>query len=113
RRPAMLGDARFADNSARVANRPALDAVIGEVFSGLGREELTSRLFEAAIAYGAVNTPADLSAHPQLRRVTVATPSGPVELVAPPVEIRGGGRALGAVPALDQHGAKLREEFAA
>lgn len=112
-RPAMLGDARFADNSARVANRPALDAVIGEVFSGLSREELTSRLFEAAIAYGAVNTPADLSAHPQLRRVTVATPSGPVDLVAPPVEIRGGGRALGVVPALDQHGAKLREEFAA
>lgn len=112
-RPAMLGDARFADNSARVANRPALDAVIGEVFSGLSREELTSRLFEAAIAYGAVNTTADLSAHPQLRRVTVATPSGPVDLVAPPVEIRGGGRALGLVPALDQHGAKLREEFAA
>jgi crotonobetainyl-CoA:carnitine CoA-transferase CaiB-like acyl-CoA transferase len=113
RRPEMLADPRFADNTARVANRPALDAVIDEVFAALDREALTQRLFEAAIAYGAVNTPADLSAHPQLRRVTVATPSGPVELVAPPVEIRGSEFDLGAVPALDQHGAALREEFRA
>src|SRR3546814_13737386 len=72
----MLDDPRFADNSARVANRPALDAAIAGVFGNLEREALTQRLFAAAIAYGAVNTPADLSAHPQLRRDTVATPSG-------------------------------------
>src|SRR3546814_15666272 len=99
----MLADPRFADNSARVANRPALDAIIVEVFSALDREALTQRLFAAAIAYGAVNTPADLSAHPQLRRVTVQTPTGPAELVAPPVEIRGRAFALGAVPAVDHH----------
>ncbi|MGE5766945.1 MAG: CaiB/BaiF CoA transferase family protein [Bacteroidota bacterium] len=113
RRPEMLEDARFAGNSARVANRPALDAIIDQVFGALDRETLTKRLFDAGIAYGAVNTPADLSAHPQLRRVTVATPSGPVELVAPPVEIRGDDFDLGAVPAVDQHGAALRKEFAA
>jgi crotonobetainyl-CoA:carnitine CoA-transferase CaiB-like acyl-CoA transferase len=112
-RPEMLDDPRFADNTARVANRPALDAAIAEVFGRLGREALTRRLFAAAIAYGAVNTPADLSAHPQLRRVTVATPTGPVELVAPPVEVRGRDFDLGAVPALDEHGASLRREFAA
>jgi crotonobetainyl-CoA:carnitine CoA-transferase CaiB-like acyl-CoA transferase len=112
-RPEMLADARFADNTARVANRPALDAIIDEVFGALEREELTRRLFAAAIAYGAVNTPADLSAHPQLHRVTVETPSGPVNLVAPPVEVRGSDFDLGAVPALDQHGAALRREFAA
>jgi len=113
RRPALLDDQRFAGNSARVAHRPALDAIIEEVFGALSRDELTTRLFEAAIAYGAVNTPADLSAHPQLRRVTVATPTGPVELVAPPVELRGDTTELGAVPAVDQHGASLRKEFAA
>jgi crotonobetainyl-CoA:carnitine CoA-transferase CaiB-like acyl-CoA transferase len=112
-RPEMLADARFADNTARVANRPALDAIIDEVFGALEREDLTRRLFAAAIAYGAVNTPADLSAHPQLHRVTVETPSGPVNLVAPPVEVRGSDFDLGAVPALDQHGAALRREFAA
>jgi crotonobetainyl-CoA:carnitine CoA-transferase CaiB-like acyl-CoA transferase len=113
RRPEMLADPRFADNTARVENRPALDAIIDGVFSGLDRETLTQRLFDAAIAYGAVNSPADLSSHPQLRRVTVATPSGPVDLVAPPVEIRGSDFDLGAVPAVDQHGAALREEFRA
>ncbi|GAB4352720.1 MAG: CaiB/BaiF CoA-transferase family protein [Kiloniellaceae bacterium] len=112
-RPEMLDDPRFRDNTARVENRPALDAVIDDVFGALTRDELTRRLFAAAIAYGAVNTPADLSAHPQLRRVTVATPTGPVELVAPPVEIRGSEWDLGAVPAIDQHGAALRKEFAA
>src|SRR3546814_19805670 len=56
---------------------------------------------------------AELSAHPQLRRVTVQTPTGPVELVAPPVEIRGCAFDLGAVPAVDQHGADLRIEVAA
>ncbi|MGF1630668.1 MAG: CaiB/BaiF CoA transferase family protein [Kiloniellaceae bacterium] len=112
-RPAMLADARFADNTARVANRQALDAMIEEVFCSLDRDALTGRLFDAAIAYGAVNSPADLSAHPQLRRVTVATPSGPVELVAPPVEFRGCDVGLGAVPGVDEHGAALRKEFAA
>lgn len=113
RHPEMLDDPRFADNTARVANRPALDAIIDAGFGKLSRGELTERLFAAAIAYGAVNTPADLSAHPQLRRVTVDTPTGPVKLVAPPAEIRGGEFDLGAVPALDEHGAALREEFAA
>lgn len=112
-RPEMLADARFADNTARVANRAALDAMINEVFGTLEREALTQRLFAAAIAYGAVNTPADLSAHPQLRRVTVETPSGPVDLVAPPVDLRGSDVDLGPVPAIDQHGDALRKEFAA
>lgn len=113
RRPEMLADARFADNTARVANRPVLDAIIDEVFGAVEREALTQRLFAAAIAYGAVNTPADLSVHPQLRRVTVETPSGPVDLVAPPVDVRGNDFELGAVPAIDQHGEALRKEFAA
>ncbi|MGD1875958.1 MAG: CaiB/BaiF CoA transferase family protein [Kiloniellaceae bacterium] len=112
-RPAMLTDPRFADNTARVANRPALDALIDAVFRGLSREELAERLFAAAIAYVAVNTPADLSDHPQLRRVTVDTPSGPVNLVAPPVDFRGSDPDFGAVPAIDEHGTSLRKEFAA
>ncbi|WP_340117738.1 CaiB/BaiF CoA-transferase family protein [Pelagibius sp. 7325] len=112
-RPEILDDPRFADNTARVENRPALDAIIDAVFSALDRDTLTTRLFDAAIAYGAVNTPADLSHHPQLRRVTVATPSGPVELVAPPVERRGSDWDLGAVPAIGEHSDALRKEFAA
>ena len=109
---ALAGDPRFCDNSARVANRAALDREIETRFAGSERSALVEHLQAAGIAFGAVNSPADLSAHPQLRRVTVETPGGPIDLVAPPVEERGHMPSLGAVPALDQHGAALRAEFA-
>src|SRR3546814_19615797 len=46
RRPAMVADPRLADNSARVAKRPALYATISQVFSALDREAPTPRHFE-------------------------------------------------------------------
>jgi len=70
-------------------------------------------LDKARIAFGAVNSPADLSAHPQLRRVSVETPGGSIDLVAPPAWERGQDLQPGPVPALDQHGAALRAEFTA
>jgi crotonobetainyl-CoA:carnitine CoA-transferase CaiB-like acyl-CoA transferase len=111
-RPELAADPRFADNLARVANRLALDREIAAVFDALGRDALVARLRAAAIAYGALNSVADLERHPQLRRATVATPGGAVELVAPPARVAGQGPALGPVPALDQHGAAIRAEFA-
>ena len=112
-RPELAGDARFSDNPARVANRPALDREIGTAFAGLTREGMIERLRRADIAFGAVNSVADLAAHPQLRRIEVATPSGPVELIAPPARHLGEVRDYGPVPGLDQHGAAIRAEFAA
>jgi len=112
-RPELAGDARFSDNPARVANRPALDREIGTAFGGLTRAGMIERLRRADIAFGAVNSVADLAAHPQLRRIEVATPSGPVELIAPPARHLGEVRDYGPVPGLDQHGAAIRAEFAA
>ena len=111
-RPELAGDARFRDNPARVANRPALDREIAAVFGPLTREQMIERLRRAEIAYGAVNSVADLAAHPQLRRIAVETPSGPAELIAPPARHRGEDRVYGPVPGLDQHGAAIRKEFA-
>ena len=37
-RPDMTDDPRFADNAARIANRPALEAEMGAVFGALSRE---------------------------------------------------------------------------
>jgi crotonobetainyl-CoA:carnitine CoA-transferase CaiB-like acyl-CoA transferase len=111
-RPELAADARFRDNPARVANRPALDREIGAVFGPLTREQMIERLRRADIAYGAVNSVADLAAHPQLRRIAVETPSGPVELIAPPARHLGEARDYGPVPSLDQHGAAIRKEFA-
>ncbi|MHA1153717.1 MAG: CaiB/BaiF CoA transferase family protein [Alphaproteobacteria bacterium] len=111
-RPELAGDARFSDNPARVANRPALDREIGTAFGDLTRDEMIERLRRADIAYGAVNSVADLVAHPQLRRIEVETPSGSAELIAPPARHRGEARDYGPVPGLDQHGAAIRAEFA-
>ena len=111
-RPNMAGDPRFQDNPARVANRPALDAEIAAALAPLTRDQLIARLRAAGIAYGAVNSIADLAAHPQLRRIAVATPGGGLELIAPPARVAGEHQDFGPVPALDQHGAAIRKEFA-
>lgn len=110
-RPALAEEARFADNPARVANRAALDRIIGDVLAGLDGPTLTARLQDAAIAYGRLNTPVDLAAHPALRRRPVRTPSGRVELPRPPGEAADGDAAE-AVPALGAHSEALRREFA-
>jgi crotonobetainyl-CoA:carnitine CoA-transferase CaiB-like acyl-CoA transferase len=111
-RPDMVQDPLFRDNVDRCANRPALDARIEAVFGSISRGELVDRLFAARIAFGSVNSVADLSNHRQLRRAVVETPSGPVDTVAPPVQRDGGDGPLRPVPALGQHSSQIRQEFA-
>jgi itaconate CoA-transferase len=107
----LVNDPWFRTNMARCDNRLALDAEISRVFEALERQVLVTRLQQARIAFGGVNSVADLSHHPQLRRTPVLTPSGPVELVAPPVRIGSTLPRLRPVPALGAHGAAIRREF--
>ena len=110
---AMADDPRFTSNDLRVRNRAALDAVIAEVFGGLAEDAVIGRLRAAGIAYGALNSVEDFSRHPQLRRMAVDTPTGPVDLPAPPARKRGEGPpAPGPSPALGQHTEAIRAEFA-
>ncbi len=110
--PAVAADARFASNAARVANRPALDAVIAASFGALDREALIARLDAAQIAFGAVNTVLDFARHPHLRRITVQTPGGAVSMPVPPVIRDGEEPRFGPVPAIGQHTDAIRREFA-
>lgn len=107
----MAEDPRFESNPKRVAHRPALDDAIGAIFSGWTQGEVTARLKAAKLAFASVNQVSDLSEHPQLRRVSVDSPSGPVELVAPPVRVLDP-QTLRPVPALGAHDAAIRQEFA-
>ena len=109
---ALAGDPRFSDNNRRVANRAALDALVGAVFVRETRAALGRRLAAADIAFGNLNTVEDLSRHPQLRRLTLPTPEGEVMVPAPPA-LKESAAPSGGVPALDQHGAAIRREFAA
>ncbi|MEX2642930.1 MAG: CaiB/BaiF CoA-transferase family protein [Acetobacterales bacterium] len=112
-RPDLPADVRFCSNEARCANRPALDGIVTAAFTAIGRAALIERLRAAAIAFGEVNDVAGLSGHPALRRAEVASPTGPVNLVAPPARRDGETPALRPVPALGEHSDSIRGEFAA
>ncbi len=111
-RPELAAHEKFRDHPARIANRDEMDAIIAERFARFDMAGLSECLRAAAIAYGRLNEVADLAEHPQLRRLVVASPSGPVEMIAPPVRRDGAAFAPGAVPALGQHSAAIRAEFA-
>ena len=111
-RPELAGDARFATNVARCANRGELDAVIGAAFGRSERGDLAEKLKAANIAFGALNSVADLIDHPQLRRLPVATANGTVEVAAPAHRIADRPHALGAVPDIGEHSDAIRAEFA-
>ncbi|SME89777.1 Crotonobetainyl-CoA:carnitine CoA-transferase CaiB [Tistlia consotensis] len=111
-RPEIASDPRFDSNVRRVANRAALDALVAEVFARRDREANIARLEAARIAYGRLSDLEDLSRHPQNRLIRVATENGPVELLSPGAVVAGETLALGPVPALGQHDAAIRAEFA-
>jgi itaconate CoA-transferase len=108
---ALAADPRFSDNPRRVANRAALDGLIAAIFARETREALGRRLAAADIAFGNLNGVADLSRHPQLRRLSVPTPEGEITVPAPPA-LFASQAPSGGVPAVGEHSAALRAEFA-
>lgn len=109
---ALARDPRFDSIVNRVQHRPALDAEIDAVFGTLSRDEVTRRLQVADIAYGRLSTIDDLAHHPQSRFISVGTPGGPIEVLAPPGLGEGARTTFGAVPAAGEHDNAVRDEFA-
>ena len=101
--PDLPSDPRFANVIERVRNRELTDKLVADIFSTLTRDALLKRLADADIAFAEVNTMADLTVHPHLRRIEVATPNGVVAHPAPAVIFVGEPRSYGAVPALGEH----------
>ena len=111
-RPGFKTDPRFSVNTQRVANRPALDGAVADTFLSVPDDEIVQRLNKAKTAYGFLNEVADRAVHPQLRRITVDSPSGPVSGVAPPVRCGAEPFVPRAVPGLGAHSDAIRAEFA-
>lgn len=107
----LATDERFSDNTRRCEHRAELDATIFAIFEQLPSAEIGQRMRDARIAFGAVNSVEDFSTHPQLRRTTVTSPTGDIDLVAPPVTIDSEDPQLGGVPALGAHTAEIRRRF--
>jgi itaconate CoA-transferase len=111
-RPELAADPRFSSNSLRCAHRGELDAEINAVLSRLGHAGLTAALRSANVAFGSVNAVGQFARHPQLRRVEIDTPTGPVSIPAPPQIFAGENVELGPSPAVGAHGEAIRREFA-
>lgn len=101
-RPELARDPAFATNVARVRNRAATDGAVAAAFARLDAAEAEARLLEADIAFARVNDMAGLARHPQLRRITVGTPGGPVALPAPAPVWAGEERRYGRVPGIGE-----------
>jgi itaconate CoA-transferase len=98
--PKLPEDPRLATMVDRVKNRAATDKIVADLFGSLSRADLIARLDKADIAYGEVNSSADLARHPHLRRIEVETEGGPVSMAAPAVIVMGETRSYHAVPRL-------------
>lgn len=107
---ALAADPLFATVAERMKRRPETDGKVAAAFAAMDVEPLSKKLTEADIAFGRVNDVAGLIAHPQLRRITVETPSGPVSYPAP-APLREEQRSYGRVPTLGEHTESVRREF--
>jgi len=112
-RPEWATEGPFKDNVSRVANRSLLYREIEAVFHARTTGGLADALRDAGIAYGFVNDVQGLSTHPALTRATFDTSTGPAAMPAPPAQWNGAARPTRSVPALGEHTAAVRAEFAA
>ena len=110
---ALAADPDFATNIERVKRRAETDGKVAAAFGKLDVKALEQKLADADIAFGRVNGPAELARHPHLRRITLGSPNGPLSYPAPAAQRDGEPRRYGPVPAVGEHSAKVRAEFAA
>ncbi|HME20943.1 MAG TPA: CaiB/BaiF CoA-transferase family protein [Acetobacteraceae bacterium] len=102
-KPDLPSDPRFANMVERVRNRALTDKTVGDIFGTMTRDQLLKRLASSDIAFAEVNTMADLTIHPHLRRIEVDTPKGVVTYPAPAAIFVGEERHYGAVPAVGEN----------
>jgi crotonobetainyl-CoA:carnitine CoA-transferase CaiB-like acyl-CoA transferase len=102
----------YATNIARVSRMEEVEALIAPAFAVIDREAAIRRLTAAGIACGRLSSLEDLAIHPQARHLMADSPTGPIRLMDRGVRHIGqGSPAAVTVPALNQHGARLRAEF--
>ena len=112
-RPDMVDDPRFSSNSRRCAHRGDLDAEMNHALARFDHVAMAEALSAANIAFGRYNDVGEFAQHPQLRRLEIGTPSGPVSIPAPPQIFEGESARVGPSPAIGAQSAAIRREFAA
>ncbi len=102
--PALTGDPRFSDNTARVAHRDELRAILDGVFRARSADEVTDGLDAARIAYARLRPLERFTDHPQLaardRVRRIRAEGRPVDALLPPFNLAGVDPVMGDVPEL-------------
>jgi formyl-CoA transferase len=116
-RPDLKADPRFATNSERVVNRPALLEALGETFATRDAAEWLADLQEAGLPCGPINTVPDVFEHPQaqarkLAQETVHPTAGRVRVTGFPYKLSDTPAAVRrAPPLLGQHTHEVLQEL--
>ncbi|MBK3746010.1 CoA transferase, partial [Paraburkholderia aspalathi] len=110
--PELAKDARFSTNSARVANRDALTALLESKTRGWKRDELLAALEKIGVPAGPINAVADVFADPQFQfRQMKIEPDG-VPGLRTPINFSDASLKLDhRSPKLGEHGAEIRAEL--
>lgn len=108
---ALGADPRFDTNPRRLANRADVDGLVARRFAEDDAATLAGLMGRHDVAFGRVNDIDAVLRHPLLRRVEVATPSGPVAVPAPAVQSGTIDDGVKRVPALGADTDRVRREF--
>ena len=111
-RPGLDKDPDFATNKARNARRDETNKIVSDSFGAQSFETLAAKLDAAQIAWARVSSVGDLSKHPQVKRMSFASPKGEVSIPALAASYPGQPQRLGDVPTVGQHTDQVRREFA-
>lgn len=104
--PDAITDPDTATNVARVRNREKTDGLVARALGRFTCSEAIAALEDANIAFAMVNDMEGLSRHPELKRMEVDTPGGPIRFPRPGAVFVGAERQYGPVPALGKAGAR-------
>jgi crotonobetainyl-CoA:carnitine CoA-transferase CaiB-like acyl-CoA transferase len=109
--PLLTADPRFYDNTARLAHRAELDAIIRTRFSRFSSAQAMEHLDRAGLAFGRLNYLDVVAKHPHLRYSDMETPRGVIRVIAPPAIVDGETPTLRPLASLGQHSESIRREF--
>lgn len=108
-------DARFNNNSNRVANKDSLKSIIEEIFDKMDSGQVIQLLEDAQIANARLNTVNELIDHPQLqarnRWREVESPVGKLMALIPPVTFDEIETVMNPIPAVGEHTDAILREF--
>ncbi|GKV64485.1 MULTISPECIES: CaiB/BaiF CoA-transferase family protein [unclassified Sporosarcina] len=115
KRPDLITDEKYKNNSARVGNKEELKKIIEEGFSAYTADELIELLEKAKIANARLNSVEEFVQHPQLqarnRWRDVKTPNGMIQALLPPATFEDFEPVMEAIPSVGENTDSILREF--